>query len=73
MNRFSVLHTRKCRNLIKSSRVRRQGMAENLDKLWRELSWLATIENDPQKLSQLTVELEKRKRLIETAGPKNRI
>jgi hypothetical protein len=73
MNRFSGVQGSKCRNLIKSSRVRRQGMAENLDKLWRELRWLATIENDPQKLSQLTAELEKRKRLIDTAGPKNRI
>ncbi len=73
MNRFSGVQGSKCRNLIKSSRVRRQGMAENLDKLWRELRWLATIENDPQKLSQLTVELEKRKRLIDTAGPKNRL
>jgi hypothetical protein len=40
-------------------------MAENLDKLWRELRRHATIERDPHKLSQLTAELEKRKRLVE--------
>jgi hypothetical protein len=73
MNRFSGLPGRKCRNLMKSSRVRRQGMAENLNKLWDELRWLATIENDPQKLSHLTVELERSKGLIETAGQENRI
>jgi hypothetical protein len=40
-------------------------MAENFDKQWRELRRHATIERDPQKLSQLAIELEKRKRLVE--------
>jgi len=41
-------------------------MAENLDKLWCELRKHSTIERDPQKLSQLTTELEKRKRSVAT-------
>jgi hypothetical protein len=41
-------------------------MAENLDKLWCELRKHSTIERDPQKLSQLASELEKRKGSIAT-------
>jgi hypothetical protein len=59
------LQTRNCRNLLVPSRVRRQVMAENFDKQWRALRRHATIERDPQKLSQLTAEVEKRKRLVE--------
>lgn len=44
-------------------------MAENFDKQWRELRGHATIERDPQKLAQLTAELEKRQRLVETVRP----
>jgi hypothetical protein len=71
MNQFCSLPTRKCRNLIASSRVRRREMAENLDTLWREICRHATIEDDPQKLSQLTAEVEKRKRLAEAVGQDN--
>jgi hypothetical protein len=50
---------RNCRNLMVSSRVRRQVMAENLDKIWLELRRHATIETDPQKLWQLATDLKK--------------
>ena len=73
MNQFCGLPTRKCRNLIASSRVRRQGMVESLDALWREMYRHATIEKDPQKLSQLTAEVEKRKRLAEGVRQNNRL
>ncbi len=73
MNQICGLPTRKCRNLIVSSRVRRQEMAENLDALWQELYRHATIEEDPQKLLQLTAEVEKRKRLAEAVRQSNRL
>jgi hypothetical protein len=50
-----------CRNLLVPSRVRREVMAANLDKLWLELRRYATIETDPQKLRQLGADLERRK------------
>ena len=71
MNGSVSLQTRKCRNLLAPSRVRRQTMAENLDNLWREIFRHATVENDPQKLAQLTAELEKRKRRVEAARAGN--
>jgi hypothetical protein len=73
MNQLSRFPTRKCRNFIASSRVRRKEMAENLDTLWREIYRQATIEKDPQKLSQLTAEVEKRKRLAEAVRQDNRL
>ena len=54
---------RKCRNLLVPSRVRREVMAENLDKLWLELRRHATVETDPQRLWQLEAELERRKQV----------
>ena len=73
MNRYSRLPVRKCRNLIASSRVRRQKMVEKVDALWRELYRHATIERDPQKLSQLTAEAEKRKGRAETVRQRHRL
>ena len=61
MNRASGLASRNCRNLLTSSRVRRQRMAEKLDQQWNELRRIATIERDPQRLAQLTSELDRRK------------
>jgi hypothetical protein len=52
-----------CRNLLVPSRVRREVMAENLDKLWLELRRHATVETDPQRLWQLAAELERRKQV----------
>jgi hypothetical protein len=66
MNRAHDSKTRGCRNLLTPSRVRRQVMAENFDKQWCEIRRHATIERDPQKLLQLTAELEKCKRLVES-------
>jgi hypothetical protein len=54
---------RNCRNLLVPSRVRREVMAENLDKLWLELRRHAAVETDPQKLWQLAAELERRKQV----------
>jgi hypothetical protein len=70
MNRFSCLKiarsklvrfkTGNCRNLIVSSRVRRQVMAEDLDKIWLELRRHVTIETDAEKLGQLSIDMEKK-------------
>ena len=57
--------TRNCRNLRVSSRVRRQVMAENLNKAWLQLRRHATIETDPNKLLQLANDLKKAKQLLE--------
>lgn len=59
------LKTRNCRNLRVSSRVRRQVMAENLNKAWLQLRRHATIETDPNKLLQLANDLKKTKQLLE--------
>jgi len=59
------LKTRNCRNLRVSSRVRRQVMAENLNKAWLQLRRHATIETDPNKLFQLANDLKKTKQLLE--------
>jgi hypothetical protein len=50
------LTTRRCRNLLASSRVRRQAMAVSLNEQWRELRKYATIERDPQKLAKLVAD-----------------
>jgi hypothetical protein len=71
MNHPSSLRTRKCRNLLAPARVRRQAMARDLDNLWREIFGHATIEKDPQKLGQLTAELETRRRLVEAGRQEN--
>ncbi len=48
-------------------------MAENLDKLWCELRTYCTIERDPQKLSQIATELEKRKRSVATLHKRDEV
>ncbi len=55
------LKMRNCRNLMVSSRVRRQVMAENLDKMWLQLRRQATIETDANKLWQLAADQKKAK------------
>lgn len=62
MNRAPGSASRNCRNLLTSSRVRGQRMAEKLDQQWSELRRIATIERDPQRLAQLVSELDKRRR-----------
>jgi hypothetical protein len=62
------LRVRNCRNLLTSSRVRREVLAARLDKLWHELRRYATIEKDPQTLLRLTTEIDLRKRLAETVN-----
>jgi len=52
---------RNCRNLMVSSRVRRQVMAENLDAMWLQLRRHATIETDPKRLWQLVADPKKAK------------
>ena len=52
--------TRNCRNLLVPSRVRRQVMAEDLDKMWVELRRHATVEPDPEKLWQLAIDIGKK-------------
>jgi hypothetical protein len=66
IKRFNASHrkTRNCRNLLVPSRVRRQVMAENLDRIWRELRRHATIEMDQQKLCQLATDCEKSRQLL---------
>jgi hypothetical protein len=53
MNRHQVEKRRNCRNLLVSSRVRRQVMAENFDRQWHELRRLATVEGETPKLAKL--------------------
>jgi len=57
------LKARNCRNLLVPSRVRRQVMAERLDKIWLELRQHTTIEMDPQKLWRLVTDLKKKPQL----------
>jgi len=53
VNRPVCPQNRNCHNLLASSRVRRQRMAEKFDQQWRELRRHATIEKDPLKMAQL--------------------
>jgi hypothetical protein len=62
MNRTNRPTTRKCRNWLTSSRIRRQMFAERLAQQWNEIRLCATIERDSVKLSRLAAELDKRKR-----------
>jgi hypothetical protein len=60
-----------CRNLLTPARVRREALAERLEKQWRELLLHATIEKDPEKMLRLAAELDQRKRRAESAGQRN--
>jgi len=53
MNRRQRAKSRNCRNLLVSSRVRRQVMAENFDRQWHELRPHATLEAETPKLAKL--------------------
>jgi hypothetical protein len=64
----SLKTRRMCRNLQTSSRVRRQALAEKLDKDWHELRRYATIERDPEKLLRLSAEIDKRSLLAEATA-----
>jgi hypothetical protein len=46
-------------------------LAERLEKQWRELLLHATIEKDPEKMLQLTAELDQCKRRAEPTGNRN--
>jgi len=67
----SSLSTRNCRNSLTPSRVRREVLAEKLDKQWRELRRDATIDKDPQTMLRLTAELDRRRRQAEAAGKRH--
>jgi len=54
--------SRNCRNFLTSSRVRRDAWAEKLDMQWHELRQHAVIEKDPDTLSRLIAEIDKRQR-----------
>ena len=61
---YSFPAPRNCRNLLISSRVRRNAMAERLDKQWCDLRHCATIEVDQKKL-WLLADTDKRRRQAE--------
>ena len=65
------LSTRNCRTPLTPSRLRRDALAQKLDKQWRELRRHATIDKDPETLLRLTAELDKRRRQAEAAGKRN--
>jgi hypothetical protein len=71
MNRPSSLKKQNCRNLLCSSRARRQVMAERFTQQWREILRHATIERDAVKLASLAAESEKRKRQEASAQRKS--
>lgn len=60
-----------CRNLLVSSRVRREQLTERVEEQWNELLVHATIEEDPEKMLRLTAELDQRKRRAEAVGKRN--
>jgi hypothetical protein len=60
-----------CRNLLMSSRVRREQLTERVEEQWNELLVHATIERDPEKMLRLTAELDQRKRRAEAVGKRN--
>ena len=63
--------TGNCRNLLTPARVRREALAERLEKQWHELLLHATIERDPEKMLRLTAKLDQCKRRAEPAGKRN--
>ena len=61
-------NAKNCHNLLMSSRVRRDVMADRLDSEWQELRRHASIERDTEKLLRLTAEFGKRKRRADVSG-----
>ena len=62
---------RNCHNLLIPSRVRREALAERMEKQWRDLLLHATIETDPQKMLWLTAELDLRKTQAEAVSERS--
>jgi len=61
-----------CRNLLRSSRIRKkEELARVLENQWHELLLHATIEKDPEKMLRLAAELDQRKRRTEAIGKRN--
>ena len=69
MTNQSFALTRNCRNSLTSSRVKRDALAEGLEKQWHEIRRHATIEKDQEKLLRLVAEFEKRQ--VEALGRGN--
>jgi hypothetical protein len=68
MSRSSVgARIKNCRDLLVSSRQQQKAMADTFDKQWHELRRHFTIERDAKKLSQIAADVEKRKRMAESA------
>jgi hypothetical protein len=61
------LERENCRTSLTPSRVRRDALAQKLDKHWRELRRHATIDKDPETMLRLTAELDRRRRQAEAA------
>ena len=57
---------RNCHNFLAPAWRRRQVLAENLEKDWCELRRHASIERDPEKLSQLNADLDKKKTAVKS-------
>lgn len=60
-----------CRNLLTPASVRRESLAERLEKQWHELLLHATIETDPEKMLRLTAKLDQCKRRVDPVGERN--
>jgi hypothetical protein len=69
--RVGASRTGNCHNLLTPSRVRREALAESVEKQWRDLLLHATIESDPQKMLWLTTELDLRKSQAEAVSKRS--
>jgi hypothetical protein len=69
--RADASRTGNCRNLLTPASVRREALAERLEKQWHELLLHATIERDPEKMLRLTAKLDQCKRRVEPVGKRN--
>jgi len=71
MKNQSFVVTRNCRSSLTPSRIKRDALAERLEKQWHEIRRHATIEKDPEMLLRLTAELDRRKCQAEAWGKHN--
>jgi hypothetical protein len=62
--------TGNCRNFLTPA-VRREALAERLEKQWHELLLHATIETDPEKMLRLRAKLDQCERRAEPVGKRN--
>ena len=69
--RAGASRTGNCRNLLTPARVRREALAERLEKQWHELLLHATIERDPEKMLRLAAKLDQCKHRVELGGKRN--